>query len=126
MFDNIVSDGIKSFSRMRKYMEKSSKNKVFNSPAVSVIDKIVSKNTKLKYENTLSKINNSIFFKKNKSLAKIVKDTGSMIVTVANQKSYHNGYDWNKKTKSKDTWIENNVKWLGKKAVSGKDAAFSW
>ncbi|WP_340032136.1 hypothetical protein NSQ20_06540 [Paenibacillus sp. FSL K6-1122] len=126
MFENIVSNGIKSFSRLRNYMGKSNKKKAFSSPAISTIHKIVSKNTKLKNDNTMSKINKSNFIKKNKSLVKLIKGTGSLIATVANQKSYHNGYEWNKKAKNKDSWIDNNVEWLKKKGKAGKDATFSW
>ncbi|WP_218640981.1 hypothetical protein [Paenibacillus amylolyticus] len=107
-------------------MGKSNKKKAFSSPAISTIHKIVSKNTKLKNDNTMSKINKSNFIKKNKSLVKLIKGTGSLIATVANQKSYHNGYEWNKKAKNTFSWFSNNAEWLKKKGKAGKDATFSW
>ncbi|UPK45201.1 hypothetical protein [Paenibacillus pabuli] len=126
MFENIVSDGIKSFSRLRNYMGKSNKKKVFSSPAISTIHKIVSKNTKFKNDNTMSKINKSNFIKKNKSLVKLIKGTGSLIAAAANQKSYSTGYGSNTNVKIKDSWFGNNVEWLKTKGKAGKDATFSW
>jgi hypothetical protein len=106
-------------------MGKSNKKKVFSSPAISIIHKIVSKNTKFKNDNIMSKINKSNFIKKNKSLVKLIKGTGSLIAAAANQKSYSNSYGSNTNVKNKDSWIDNNVKWLWKKGVSAKDATFS-
>ncbi|GAS80061.1 cell wall binding repeat family protein [Paenibacillus amylolyticus] len=126
MFENIVSDGIKSFSRLRNYMGKTNKKKSFNSPAISTIHKIVSRNAMFKPKINFSENKNSKFLKKNKNFNKLLKGTGSLIKAVANQKSYHTGPHFNSVEKKKDASVGDKLNFLWNKSASGVKSATGW
>ncbi|MGF9697544.1 hypothetical protein [Paenibacillus sp. MABNR03] len=73
----------------------------FSSPAIKLIQNIVSKNKKVNSNNNFRQPN---LLKRNKNLNNYIQRIGSLVMTAANQKSYHKGY--NSFDSPKEKWTE--------------------
>jgi hypothetical protein len=121
-----MDKALKSFNsnKMNIYLNRTKKKQSFTSPAIKVIKDIVSKNKLIKINNTRQ----FSLLKHNKNLDNYVQQIGSLVITAANQKSYHKGYFSTKKIwkEEADRSLSDELKHIGKGFLSSFYGFNSW
>ncbi|SCY50131.1 hypothetical protein SAMN05720606_105242, partial [Paenibacillus polysaccharolyticus] len=120
MISKLMEKALKSFNDKKKdiIFNNTKKKQSFNSPAIKMIENIVTKNKYLQLNRTNNRQSNLL--KRNKNLNNYVQQIGSLVVSAANQKSYHKGSFSTKNTweKEEEKSILEKLNELGKDSIS--------
>ncbi|MCM3204397.1 hypothetical protein [Paenibacillus illinoisensis] len=128
MISKFLDKALKSYNSNKKsmYLNSTKKKQSFTSPAIKVIEDIVSKNKFLKTNGSVKNKQLNLL-KRNKNLNNYVQQVGSLVVTAANQKSYHRGsFSTNKTLGKEDKSISEHLKQMGNDVVSNFNGFNSW